>query len=258
MRRWGAWAVVLVAVLAGCVRPPATDPSQGPTPTAAVDALADPIPLPPRPRDVPLDGVDPCALLTDATRAELAVEETLRSSTRERLYGGGTTEVCTTRGYEPRAISLGVGLVVSAGIERFTTRQVDATVTPIDVRGFPAVELVPDGRPEYCTVIVDVAPGQLIDIQTRPASSEATATSIGSSDGSVAGASPVKVSNESRQPQVGQLRGQWSARNPAASRRATSASTACGSSGGSSIRNARSSTHTGQQPVVGASRSRVA
>ena len=30
--------------------------------------------LPPRPRDVPIDGVDPCSLLTEAQRAELGLD----------------------------------------------------------------------------------------------------------------------------------------------------------------------------------------
>ncbi len=71
--------------------------------------------------------------------------------------------LCTARGYEPRAISVAISLVTIRGIELFTVDGVDAEVSQIDIRGFPAVLVVPP-RSGYCTVIVDVAPGQLIDV----------------------------------------------------------------------------------------------
>lgn len=39
------------------------------------------------------------------------------------------------------AITVGVDGVVTSGIERYTVERVDATVTPIAVRDFPAVRV---------------------------------------------------------------------------------------------------------------------
>lgn len=158
--------VLAVLVLAGCVRPPA---DQGPPAIAAppVDRPYPTIELPPRPRDVPLDGLDPCDLLKPH-KAELALEdrEPLLTVSATRIYGGDSS-LCTARGYEPRAISVGIDAVTIKGIERYTVEGVDADVSPMDVRGFPAVLVFQERRPEACTVIVDIAPGQLLGVQFR-------------------------------------------------------------------------------------------
>jgi hypothetical protein len=57
--------------------------------------------------------------------------------------------------------------VTTAGIELFTSGNLAAQVRPIQVQGFPAVVAEPTRFTEYCTVIVDVAPGQLLDVQFR-------------------------------------------------------------------------------------------
>lgn len=154
-------------VLAGCVRPPA-EPEPSAAPTAPSPTAPSPtIELPPRPRDVPLDGLDPCSLLTPHL-AELALEdrEPLLTVAATRIYGGESS-LCTARGYEPRAISVGIDAVTIKGIERYTVEGVDADVSTIDIRGFPAVLVFQERRPQACTVIVDVAPGQLLDVQFR-------------------------------------------------------------------------------------------
>jgi hypothetical protein len=58
-----------------------------------------------------------------------------------------------------------VSVVTSAGIELYTSGRLAAQVRPWRVAGFPAVMAVPTRFTEFCSVIVDVAPGQLIDVQ---------------------------------------------------------------------------------------------
>ncbi len=55
--------------------------------------------------------------------------------------------------------------MTTAGIELFTSGKLDATVTGTQVQGFPAVVAVPNRFTKFCSVLVDVAPGQLLDIQ---------------------------------------------------------------------------------------------
>jgi hypothetical protein len=47
----------------------------------------------------------------------------------------------------------------------FTQGDLEAQVTALEVRGFPAVQAVPNRFSDFCSVLIDVAPGQLIDVQ---------------------------------------------------------------------------------------------
>ncbi|WP_345609768.1 DUF3558 domain-containing protein [Pseudonocardia adelaidensis] len=133
-------------------------PAAHPTPPA--------VELPPRPREVRLDGVDPCSLLTDEQREKLGLDgRPVFSQAPVGLYRGAEVPSCTTGGFEPRAVTVGVSLVTSVGIERFTSGELAAELRPIEVRGFPALVAVPTRFTDYCTVVVDVAAGQLLDVQ---------------------------------------------------------------------------------------------
>lgn len=164
--------MLAVLALAGCSGgPPA--PVDSPPVAATTEPTERAIELPPRPRDISLEGLDPCTLLTEPQRAEIGL--TSPPLLTEALSGvfNGDIELCTARGYEPVAISVGVTVVTTRGIEVFTGDGVAATVTPIDVRDFPGVLLVPP-RVGYCTAVVDVAPGHLIDVQFRDGGNDQT------------------------------------------------------------------------------------
>jgi hypothetical protein len=133
-------------------------------------SLAEPtgLALPPRPRDVPIDGVDPCSLLTAAQRAELGLDRPpVFDLGPSALYGGVDIPLCSIRGFEPRAIGVGVAVVAGTGIDLFVSGRLDAQLRPLDVQEFPALVAVPTRFTEYCSVVVDVAPGQLVDVQFR-------------------------------------------------------------------------------------------
>jgi hypothetical protein len=161
----GVLAALLCVLVAACtvggVGEPA--PSVRPEPSGVIE-------LPPRPREARLDGVDPCSLLTEEQRAELGLDaRPVSSEAPIGLYPGSDVPACDIRGFEPRAVATGISLVTTVGIERFTSGELDAELRPIEVQGFPAVVAVPTRFTDYCTVIVDVAPGQLLDVQFRSA-----------------------------------------------------------------------------------------
>lgn len=79
------------------------------------------------------------------------------------LYGGEIRQ-CAIGGFEPRAISVSVLLSVTGGIELFFRPGVRSEITPVDVQGFPAIVAVPVTIRDFCTVVVDVAPGQAVDV----------------------------------------------------------------------------------------------
>jgi hypothetical protein len=130
------------------------------TPSAPTEALP-----PPRPREVRLDGVDPCTLLTAEQRAGLGLDGTPRLSDPYAALFGGKVPTCTITGLSGEPIAVGVGAVTSVGIERWRTGDLAAEVHPTMVADFPAVVAVPRQLTDYCSVEVDVAAGQLLDVQ---------------------------------------------------------------------------------------------
>lgn len=149
--------VVVVLFLAGCTTvagsPAPADPAP-PTSTAST-----------RPREVRIDGVDPCSLLTEQQRAQLGLDGEPRFDDSPSLLFPGNVPMCVTSGFEPRAIAVGVSVVTTAGIELFTSGQLAADVRPVTIAGFPAAVAVPTRLAAFCAVVVDVAPGQLIEVQ---------------------------------------------------------------------------------------------
>ncbi|TWF75619.1 uncharacterized protein DUF3558 [Pseudonocardia hierapolitana] len=156
--------VGVVLLVGGCTTI-AGQPSPA-NPTGGASAEANGIDLPPRPREVRLDGVDPCELLTEEQRAEMGLDGRPSFSVAPSQLYGGEVPACVISGSEPQEVVVGMSVVTSAGIERFTTsRELAAELRPVQVRGFPALVVVPAQFNDSCTVVVDVAPGQLIDAQ---------------------------------------------------------------------------------------------
>src|SRR5688500_4012822 len=72
---------------------------------------------PQRPREVRIDGVDPCSVLTEQQRAELGLDGRPSLDRSPSLLFPGDVSMCVVRGFDPRAIVVSVGLVTTAGIE---------------------------------------------------------------------------------------------------------------------------------------------
>ena len=149
-----AAAAVVAALLAGCTTEVAGTPS---APTGLL--------LPPRPREVRLDGVDPCSLLSPAQRAGLGITSEPHNSNSYVAPFGGNVATCTMHGSGPSSMILGIGTVITVGIERWRDPTLQADVRPTAVADFPAVVALPTQSRSYCSVEVDVASGQLLDVQ---------------------------------------------------------------------------------------------
>lgn len=120
---------------------------------------------PPRPREVRLDGVDPCSLLTAEQRAGLGLDGTPQLTEPYAELFGGTVPTCTVTGLKREPIAVGIGMVTSIGIERWRRGDIAADTSYTTVADFPAVVAVPQKLTDYCSVEVDVAAGQLLDVQ---------------------------------------------------------------------------------------------
>jgi hypothetical protein len=124
-----------------------------------------PAPLPPRPREVRLDGVDPCSLLTPEQRTSLGFGTAPSSSKPYVELFRGEVPTCTMNSSSEDPTILGVGLITNVGIERWTEDDLAATIRPGQAAGFPAIIAAPIQSKAYCAVEVDVARGQLLDVQ---------------------------------------------------------------------------------------------
>ncbi len=115
-----------------------------------------------RPREVRLDRVDPCTLLTPAQRMSLGLGGTPQPYTSGRPTPG---KACSITGFEPRAVNVSLTVATTVGISVITAPgAVTDTLTPTVVAGFPAVLARPH-NPDSCFLDVDVAQGQLLDVQ---------------------------------------------------------------------------------------------
>ncbi|NKE62863.1 DUF3558 domain-containing protein [Lentzea sp. PSKA42] len=157
-------ALFIVAVaLAGCTAVPEqsslTTPPPPPPPTTSVSAMD----FPQRPRAVPLDGVDPCAVLTADQRIALSLDNP-PSAYVEPSFGGA--KACTIRGTKSGNVArIALVLVSGADVWLSENAQVDYTVSSIE--GFAAITVRTPDVHDACNVEIDVAEGQFLDVMFR-------------------------------------------------------------------------------------------
>jgi hypothetical protein len=153
--------------LAGCSVFPVSEASQ----THDNTSSASPVPttptttsltLPPRPRELPLDKVNPCTILTKQQRTQLSLDTTPAPYTDTELKA----RACTIRGtYSGQVARL--ALVTNEGAELWISDEAQNTAKVISVIGFPALEVRTPNLDTLCNVEVDVARGEFLDVLFR-------------------------------------------------------------------------------------------
>lgn len=172
-----SWPVALIGFLlvAGCqgIVPgaPSPAPTKGSSASTTSTAQTPSSGLPQRPREIKLDGLNPCELWTPNQLSQLLV--------KADPVGGGSQEnsagypVCTYR--TPFQSDLDLGFSATAVLDLdatvFLGDSTRAETTVVDVVGFPAVQETSDpndGSP--CKLAVSTSPGQHLQIraETRP------------------------------------------------------------------------------------------
>ncbi|MFJ6670746.1 DUF3558 domain-containing protein [Actinosynnema sp. NPDC091369] len=157
--------IAALTLLAGCSQPtdgsanpggstPTTTAADGPTSSKPTSAAKEPSK---RPKAVDVEGVDPCALLTDAQRAEFGLDQPPQP-------GGQPDKKSCTISRGDRKYFVGITADTTAGIDDYAKSQ--GKVTKLEVQGFPA--LMVEAKTQLglsCSVDVDVSDGQVVDVQ---------------------------------------------------------------------------------------------
>ncbi len=144
-----ATALIAVAALAGCSEESAGSPM--PDDTAATTKPDTTEPTSQRPREIALDGKDPCALIPQSDWPQLSIERP-----------GSPSEDPTFKSPQCYYSSVGqVTVVITEGIEAWDGRNVEITdAEPIE--GFATITIRNDADRRSCFAAVDVADGQYL------------------------------------------------------------------------------------------------
>lgn len=141
--------------------PPSSESSGSATPT---------VEIPPRPRDISLEGLDPCALFTEPQRTQLKANDVRSRESDSDSFNGMKECVLSVDAREP-FYEYNALAVTFEGVEAWLTgdRNVDAELT--SVQGFPAARFKFRGvEDEGCDIAVGVADNQYLWVEVIPIS----------------------------------------------------------------------------------------
>jgi hypothetical protein len=154
-----------LVVLTACTAVPQKRAEQSvPPPTTTSSAVT----LPPRPKEVLLDAVDPCAVLSADKLKELGLDSAPTPYV-EPSFGGA--RACTIRGMRGGNVAR-LALVTVSGVDVWLSdnAQVDTKLSAIE--GFAAITVRTPGMEQFCNVEIDVAAGQFLDVMFRDGGNE--------------------------------------------------------------------------------------
>ncbi|UVS82594.1 MULTISPECIES: DUF3558 domain-containing protein [Actinokineospora] len=164
--------VLLTVVAAGCSTNEPGTPAPGPgdgssaAPPATTTSASRPgVDLPPRPQDLPIDGIaKPCDLFTDAQREQLRVDRARDTVSRGEVYEGQQRCALTLEGGDPY-LDVSVLLVTSEGAEAWLAGDRNVTAEQTSIEGFGAAHYwLAGGEGAECNTAVDVADGQHLQV----------------------------------------------------------------------------------------------
>jgi len=125
--------------------------------------------IPPRPRDLSLDGIDPCTLFTPAQRTELRVDDVDSGTSGSNHYSGMRTCVLDVSAQAP-FYTYDVIAVTNEDVGFWLTGTRNADATLVSVGGYPAAKFNTKGVDTDCVYAVGVAEGQHLQFEMTPTS----------------------------------------------------------------------------------------
>lgn len=156
-------ALLIVAVaLAGCTAPPAPSALDSPPPPPPPTSSQQ-MDFPQRPRAVPLDGLDPCAVLTPEQRTSLSLDNP-PSAYVEKSFGDA--KACTMRSTTSGNVAR-LALVLASGADVWLSENAQVEYAVSSIEGFAAITVRTPDIQDVCNVEIDVADGQFLDVMFR-------------------------------------------------------------------------------------------
>lgn len=173
-------AVAVVAVIAGCSdtqagTPTAASPDTpmtGPPSESATTATTDPH-YPPPPREIPLDGVNPCELWTPDQLRDFGVDlEPWRDGPVPNPFGGQECAYSNDYHDDP-ALDYSINTYPKTGVAE-AARSVGAhrIAIPVTIAGFPAAQVQMSNVAIQCDIIIGTATGQYLGVSVGIVSDE--------------------------------------------------------------------------------------
>lgn len=184
MRRRGtlssAIGIVFLLLVTGCTEKSdgqaTPDPGAGSSsetsglPTTSSEGASPTVEIPPRPRDISLDGLDPCTLFTDPQRTELNANDVDAGTAGGEHYNGMKECVLSVDAREP-FYEYNAVAVTFEGVEVWFAGDRNADVELVTIGGFAAAQFTfLDVQDVSCTLAIDVADGQYLMVEMMPVS----------------------------------------------------------------------------------------
>jgi hypothetical protein len=176
--------VTLVAVgfVAGCTTSEAGTATPGATTDSSSTSESQPpesspqssVEIPPPPRDLSLDGVDPCTLVTEAQQAELKITDVNPGVGESSIYKDMKECTLDADGGEP-FISYNLVAVTNLDVGYWINEPHNAEVRLISIESYPAAEFnIIGGRDVDCAIALGVAKNQFLYVKMEPFEGEFT------------------------------------------------------------------------------------
>ncbi|MBP2339722.1 hypothetical protein JOF41_005900 [Saccharothrix coeruleofusca] len=158
--------IVVVNVLGGCAI--GEDGTPRPvTSSAGMSGSTESVTRAPRPEELKVEGVDPCATLTSAQQSELKIDEAL-SQPLDVLNNGKPAPTCRYHSNGRTLFSYNISLVSGEGVDYWEGSS-NLEVRSESVSGFSAYRYKLSGTFQaYCSYAVDVADDQQLVVQFLP------------------------------------------------------------------------------------------
>ena len=156
-------ALLIVAVtLAGCTAGPAPSSLDSPPPPPPPTSSQQ-MDFPQRPREVKLDGLDPCGVLTKDQRTSLSLDNPPSAYVEPSF---GSAKACTIRSTTSGNVAR-IALVLASGADVWLSENAQVEYTVGSIEGFPAITVRTPDLHDVCNVEIDVADGQFLDVMFR-------------------------------------------------------------------------------------------
>ncbi|MFI9007430.1 DUF3558 domain-containing protein [Actinosynnema sp. NPDC053489] len=137
-----------------------------------LDVTATTVPsLPPRPRELRLDRVEPCEVLSEEQRVQLSLDNPPSPYVESSF---GNAKACTMRSNISGNV-VRLALVTVEGVGVWLSENAQVHVEQTTISGFPGLTVRTPGMENVCNVEVDVAEGQFLDVMFRDGGNETAA-----------------------------------------------------------------------------------